>query len=149
MKIRLLTLLFILGFVPYINANNAQGFELDESQISNVFQSTDQLESYLLNNDEADFQSAEILGLTNTIALNTLTMPSAASLVGDNPVMGIPSYIWGGCLSIVGVGIVYLTLEKESDDTRKEETKKALIGCVAGGCLMGGAYFVLARGAYY
>jgi hypothetical protein len=45
---------------------------------------------------------------------------------GDAP-LGIPSFVWGLCLGVPGIAIVYFV----SDD--KDETMKALWGCVASG----------------
>ncbi len=53
------------------------------------------------------------------------------------PPLGIPSFIWGFCLGVVGILIVYLTTE----DT--EEAKKALLGCVIANALWLILYLVL------
>jgi hypothetical protein len=149
MKTKLLTFLLFCSISFLTKANISSDFDLDVNKINLVFEATANLENYLINNENADFLEVSNMGFSTINKNHASLMLEPLTLVGDNPVMGIPSYVWGGCLSIVGVGIVYLTLEKEGDSTRKEETKKALIGCVAGGCLIGGAYALLGRGYYY
>ncbi len=45
----------------------------------------------------------------------------------DSP-LGIPGFWWGFCLGLVGILIVYLSMDEGAD--RKEQVKNALIGCV-------------------
>lgn len=45
----------------------------------------------------------------------------------DSP-LGIPGFWWGFCLGLVGLLIVYLSMDEGGD--RKEQVKNALIGCI-------------------
>lgn len=50
----------------------------------------------------------------------------------DNP-LGVPAFWWGCCLSWIGILIVYTFMDE--GEQRKEEVKKALVGCLFTGCL--------------
>jgi len=50
----------------------------------------------------------------------------------DNP-LGIPAFWWGFCCSIIGILLVYLTMDEGSE--RKEQVKNAIYGCAIGAAL--------------
>jgi hypothetical protein len=57
----------------------------------------------------------------------------------DSP-LGIPGFWWGFCLGWVGMLIVYLMMDEGQD--RKDQVKKALIGCIIGSIIGLGIYFL-------
>ena len=63
----------------------------------------------------------------------------------DDPPLGIPSFLWGMCLGLPGLAVVYFVTE---DD---EETKKALWGCLVSVAVYGVLYvlYVLLLGASF
>lgn len=71
--------------------------------------------------------------------------PSAAlfmgpSAPGDERVAGIPSFLWGFCLGLLGVipGLLALVLINASIDDpaiKKSESRKALFGCATAGAV--------------
>jgi hypothetical protein len=75
---------------------------------------------------------ADVQSMNTILAANILTGEespfSQESILrrrgGDAP-LGIPSFVWGFCLGVPGIAIVYFVAED------KDETMKALWGCVA------------------
>jgi len=57
--------------------------------------------------------------------------------LSSQPPLGIPSFLWGFILGVIGILIVYLITENG------DETKKALWGCLAFTVLWVVLYFVL------
>jgi len=98
--------------------------EFDDSEIYNAFAGISDLDHYLAINEGKTY--AEV-NQENSILLNgisaTTSMPLSAS--SDNLALGIPSFLWGCVFGVVGLLVVYLVCED------KEQTKKALWGCVA------------------
>ena len=60
--------------------------------------------------------------------IESMNLVSDSSLPSDtkNPVLGIPSFLWGCGLGVVGILVVYIVSDED-----KVETKKALWGCLA------------------
>jgi apolipoprotein N-acyltransferase len=53
-------------------------------------------------------------------------VPESALPTGEkNPVLGIPSFLWGCGLGVVGMAVVYIVSNQNMD-----ETKKSLWGCL-------------------
>ena len=95
---------------------------LDVSALDEAMSELNELDEYL--NDNAgttftDLQSAEselIVGVENSTA--PLGMAEE-----NEPPLGIPSFLWGCILGIIGILIVYIITDGD-----KDETKKALWG---------------------
>jgi hypothetical protein len=49
---------------------------------------------------------------------------------GDDQALGIPGFLWGFCLLLIGVLVVALVLDNER--AKKTQIRKALIGCAVG-----------------
>lgn len=98
--------------------------DFNESEIYDAFADVSDLDQYLALNDNKTFTdiSQKNGTLLNGIASST-TLPLTAS--SDELVLGIPSFLWGCVFNVAGMVVVYLVLEN------KEETKKALYGCIA------------------
>ncbi len=63
----------------------------------------------------------------------------------EGPPLGIPSFLWGCCLGVIGILLVYVLTDGDRD-----QTKKALWGCVVGslsGCVLWGLWYVLIAAA--
>lgn len=96
----------------------------DESEIYAAFAEVSDLDQYLAQNEGVTYTDIdqENSTLLNGISSST-TLPFSAS--SDELVLGIPSFFWGCVFGWVGLLVVYLVLEN------KEQTKKALYGCIA------------------
>ncbi len=98
--------------------------DFDDAEIYAAFAEVSDLDQYLAQNENKTYTdvSQENVTLLNGISSSS-SMPFTAS--SDELVMGIPSFFWGCVFGWVGLLVVYLVLEN------KEQTKKALYGCVA------------------
>ena len=107
-----------LGF-----AGNAELFNVDEQELNTEFAQLNELEAFVEANEGITISeiNAENPLVTN-MATSSDILGVLASLNGDAP-LGIPSFVWGLCLSWVGVLVVYFV----ADD--RDETKKAFTGC--------------------
>jgi hypothetical protein len=79
-------------------------------------------------NDLAAENSALLNNVTENQDLGNALLGAGGS--GDDNALGIPGFWWGFCLLLVGVLIVALTID--NDRAKKEQIRKALIGCVVG-----------------
>jgi hypothetical protein len=109
-------------------------FQLDEAKIQTELEGLTQLEEYLATS------GATLASMTEeNHFLLTYVRPGSADLgllMGlTEPPLGVSSFLWGFCLGLPGIAIVYFV----ADD--KDETRKALWGCVAGSLLYGVLYF--------
>jgi len=79
--------------------------------------------------------------------LNAVNLLDAALSLGkpmeDRAVAGISGYIWGACLGIAGVAIVYFLLDDASQQFRKSETTHAVIGCAISSVVWTVLYFAV------
>ncbi|MEZ5173869.1 MAG: hypothetical protein R2850_10280 [Bacteroidia bacterium] len=114
----LLAFAFTLGY-----AGNAELFSVDEQELNTEFAQLNELEAFVDANEgiTAAEINAENPLLTNLETSNDVL--GALAAFNSEPPLGIPSFLWGFCLGIVGVGVVYFV----ADD--RDETKKAFIGC--------------------
>ena len=59
---------------------------------------------------------------------------------GNDRPLGIPGFLWGFCFGVIGMLVVYLTMDEGEE--RKKEVKNALYGCIAG-TLIGYLFYAL------
>lgn len=122
-KILLTTASAIVFSVSTLFAGGADMFQLNESKLDADFQKLDKVEAYVKGNDVSKVEDIDASLLENM----ELSSDASSILSSENePALGIPSFVWGFCLGWVGILVTYLITED------KEETKKALIGCVVG-----------------
>lgn len=119
-----LTIAALLGSLQS-KAGNAWLFDYDRDAISTELSQLASLEEFVTAHAGVTLSllqsNSDLTAGLNFDASNVLK-----SLQALEPPLGIPSFLWGFCLGWVGILITYLV----SDD--KEETKKALLGCVIG-----------------
>lgn len=100
--------------------------EFNEDAIYSEFQDIEALSEVLASEDVSAEEISDNTLLEN-VSMNA-SLPLAADEEGTTgPPLGIPSFLWGCILSWVGILLVYLLTEEN-----KDETKKAVWGCVAG-----------------
>ena len=91
---------------------------LDESALNEAMQELNVLDEFLNENagvTYTDLESAEselIIGVENSTA--PLGMDSESE-----PPLGIPSYLWGCILGVIGILLVYILTDGDKDETRK------------------------------
>lgn len=117
-------MVFFAGFTVF--ANDADLFKLDYNAVQAEFSQLDQLAVMVKSNSDLTYS---VLKLEDANLIESLRLISESTLpAGEkNPVLGIPSFLWGCGLGVVGILVVYIVSDKD-----KVETKKALWGCVTG-----------------
>ena len=117
-------LVFFASFTTF--ANDADLFNLDYNAVQAEFTELNQLGDMITANSDLTYST---LKLTNENLVTSLKLVAEGALPDDskNPVLGIPSFVWGCCLGVPGLLVVYIVSEQD-----KVQTKKALMGCVTG-----------------
>jgi hypothetical protein len=102
---------------------SADIFTIDEARIEADFAELNTLDAYLDEHEGLSLEDLQNSGAAMSLNLSPETMNGLAAM-SEAP-LGIPSFLWGCVLGWVGILIVYLVSED------KDETKKALYGCLA------------------
>jgi hypothetical protein len=115
-------MVFFAGFTVF--ANDADLFKIDYNAVQAEFSQLDQLAVMVKSNSDLTYS---VLKLEDANLIESLRLISESTLPDNtkNPVLGIPSFLWGCGLGVVGILVVYIISDKD-----KVETKKALWGCV-------------------
>lgn len=151
-SILLATILFtsqvMAGSNVATNSDSEKYVDFDETEITDSFEEIDDLVSYIAENETATYSDIE---QTNSLMLEGISATSAMALWDEtNAEPPFLSAFWWGCLTGgIGILIVALTTDGDSDQVRK-----SVIGCaVPTGCslLSTLAYylFILAYGTTY
>lgn len=124
MKKLLLPVLFLLfaGFSTY--ANDADLFKFDNNAVQAEFSELNELGEMVMANEDLTYSSLK-MNNENLVSELRLIAEGALPLQGAEPVLGIPSFLWGCGLGVAGLVVVYIGTDQD-----KVETKKALWGCV-------------------
>lgn len=122
MKKLLLVLCVSVFALGSVLANDSQLFTYDKGSVKKAVSDMSQVEQLINQNPNVSVDQLMAEGkISKSFEVNS---SSPFSVMGEPP-LGIPSFLWGCLLGWVGLLIVYLITED------KEETKKALWGCVA------------------
>jgi hypothetical protein len=115
-------MVFFAGFTVF--ANDADLFKIDYNAVQAEFSQLDQLAVMVKSNSDLTYS---VLKLEDANLIESLRLISESTLPDNtkNPVLGIPSFLWGCGLGVVGILVVYIISDKD-----KVETKKALWGCL-------------------
>jgi hypothetical protein len=124
----------MLSSVASFASTNADLFSFDENAMISQLAEVASIEDYVNNNQGVTLLDLKSEGLFAN-QLNLFSSNSFAALTAESP-LGIPPFVWGFCLGVPGIAIVYFVAED------KDMTKKALLGCVVGGAVYTVLYFV-------
>lgn len=128
-------LLFLLIIISNLAVSEISEslFVIDESMIKAEMADLIAIESYVNNNDVT---LSQLLTEKNELLLNDLLILEDPESQDVDPPLGIPSFLWGfvpgvvpgfGCLlGLGGILTVYFVTNS------REETEKALLGCITG-----------------
>jgi Prokaryotic membrane lipoprotein lipid attachment site len=108
---------------------------MNEQAVNAEFEKLNKLEQYVTSHEGTTLEDVKDSELTKDLNLDTNITNTVAS--GDLPA-NIPAFWWGCVLSWVGVLIVYLVTDKD-----KDQTKKALYGCLVSAAIWVIYYFVV------
>ncbi len=127
---KLLLFVVLLATIHVGFARTADLFSYDKARVQKALVNADALDHYV----SQAMVSLDKIDLSNPVTAN-FKAESDNNLM-DEPALGIGGFWWGLILGWVGILIVYLVTED------KEETKKALYGCIVQG-VVGLACYVL------
>jgi len=132
---------FFLALGTYAFAKVSEDvFTIDRSEVEDRFTNLSEIEE-VVEQENLDVNALEAshpsLLTSPTFKLNTSFSVMSTLATMDDPPLGIPSFLWGMCLGLPGLAVVYFITE---DD---EETKKALWGCLVGVAIYGVLYVVI------
>ena len=117
----------------------ATDFSYDAQKVKSEFASLKTAEEYVAAHD-VDLTTLEATGmLAPDVTISAWTPDD-----GEGPPFGIPSFLWGCVLGVIGVVLVYILT-----DGNKDESKKAFYGCLVAavvGTLLQIIFGVLALG---
>ncbi len=100
-----------------------ESFTFNEDEIAAEFDQLNKIEKYVQESDiTLEELQAQNSDLVDGIELSADT--SGALAAAEMP-LGIPAFWWGCVLAVLGVILVYVLTDQD-----KEQTKKALIGCL-------------------
>jgi|AACY02.2.fsa_nt_gi hypothetical protein len=120
LSIALLALLLSTGLAL---AGKADLFQLDEAEMETSLAKLESLEQTV--KAEKGITYDELKALNSEILVGISDQPILSDATQGDPPLGIPSFLWGCVFGVAGLAIVYFVTED------KDETKKALWGCIA------------------
>lgn len=113
-------------YSPISEAEIQAASVFNDAEIYDALKGVADLDQFLASNGDMTYNevnqdnSALLSGVSPTTSL-----PLSAS--SDQEALGIPSFLWGCVFGVLGLIVVYLMT-----DNNKEQTKKALYGCIVG-----------------
>lgn len=114
-------LLFIALFFS-ISIAHAEEIKFDEAEVKSEFNEINKLESYVEKHEGTTYED---LKTDNSSLLENSNLKStSATLVSNGLAANIPAFVWGFCLGMMGIALVYLMSDKD-----QALTKQALVGC--------------------
>ena len=129
-------------------SKNSNHFILDENKLAIEFAGLNKLENFIEKNQGITLVEIEnnhhyLLKGHHYLLKGIIANPNnfkgmERTLRGGETPLGIPPFIWGLCLGIVGLVLVAILAEE------KELTKKALYGCIVGTAISLGLRFMFA-----
>lgn len=124
----LLSVLLVTTSLAFASESSTEAYSYDATS---DFEQLNQIEKYV----ESSGATLDDLQATNSSLLKDLTLApdSSAAFAVDELPLGIPAFWWGCVLTLLGVILVYVLTDKD-----KDQTKKALYGCL----VTGGVYLL-------
>ena len=116
-------------------ASSSEHFRFNQSELDQALQQAEAAEKLVKQHPGATYQE---LHKDWGIKLSPRPVISKGQ---PEKALGIPSFCWGGCCGIAGLAIVYFVTEN------KDETVKALWGCVASTVIYVAVYFIAGIGS--
>ncbi len=136
MKIKSLILAGVFAIAGFnASANNSSLFSYNKSDVNSKLNCVTAVENFVNQNEGVTIANLNADGQQLVAAANLTEATSISASLLDGPV-GIPSFVWGLCLSVTGILVVYLVTQDG------DETKKALFGCLLGGVVYGVFYVI-------
>lgn len=127
-KILLLPIFLLMVITSYAESATADLFQINEEEVTTQVAELTNLENYVTAHQGVTLTDVITASSEGKANFDVSMLTNFATTYAEGPVAGIPSFLWGCVLGPVGVLAVYLISEED-----KQETKKALYGCLAQG----------------
>ncbi|NLJ06964.1 MAG: hypothetical protein GX437_04760 [Sphingobacteriales bacterium] len=134
-KLNFCILVLLISVSIHAKAVNTGLFQIDENQIMSEMSGLTLLEDYVTQNQGVTLSEMQASGHILSYGISDQPSPFNDEMTFEAP-LGIPSFIWGFCLGLPGVAVVYFVSED------KDETKKAVFGCIASTVAYSACYLV-------
>lgn len=133
-RLFIISCLVLAGFLQ-VQASDADLFSYDKTAVTTALADLSAIENYV-----AQHPAITIADLTKTgnMVVNGIDISASPFSMFGEPPLGIPSFLWGCIFWVPGLLVVYIATDQD-----KDESKKALWGCVAETVVYGVAYFVI------
>jgi hypothetical protein len=118
-------------------ANDADLFKFDYNSVQAEFAELNQLAELVTANTSLTYTELKYSNESLITSMNLVPETGIPGGASGEPVLGIPSFLWGCGLGVVGMVIVYIGTDQD-----KDETKKALWGCITSGAVYSVVYIV-------
>ncbi len=112
-------------------------FTFDEELIISELSELNELDAYVEANASVTFESLANEGSALIANIESSAAPMGMAGQDGEPPLGIPSFLWGCVGGVLGLLVVYIMTDND-----KDETKKALWGCVASTAVVAIVYMV-------
>ncbi len=116
--------LFCISFTVAMAAEPTESFNYNEKDINAEFEQLNKIEQYVSKNQGTTLEDLKTQNSDLVAGINMNAEVSSSIAAGDMP-LGIPAFWWGCVLAVLGVILVYVLTDQD-----KDQTKKALIGCL-------------------
>jgi len=124
---KLILLSFLACFASFSTfASDADLFNLDYNAVQTEFADLDQLSDMVTANSDLTYSSLKLSNENMVSGLNLVAGTTSPFGTFGEPLLGIPSFLWGCVFGPIGMVVVYIGTDED-----KDETKKALWGCIA------------------
>ena len=141
----ILTSLIVFLFAGTSFAEDPDLFSYDKGAVDVEMATLNELEQYVLRNPGVSLSALKEAGIPLANSISELHTYSPMNQMHNGP-FEIDGFLWGCCLGPAGVLVVYIITEDMN------ETRGALIGCIVGTALIGGAIIlheIFISGHYY
>jgi hypothetical protein len=138
-KIALLVTTFCLSTVLAF-ANDTE-LNYDEKKINAEFEQLNKIEAYVQKNEGTTLEALKTEN-PNLVDGISLKEESAVTIKDASDLFGIPAFLWGCVLGVVGLLLVYIFTDND-----KAQVKKAVMGCLVGSVVGVVIYIVAIAGA--
>jgi hypothetical protein len=136
---RNLTVCVLVSFLAISQAfaNDADLFKFDYNAVQAEFAELNQLAELVAANTNLTYSDLQYSNANLVTSMNLVPETGIPGGASGEPLLGIPSFLWGCGLGVVGLVVVYIGTEQDM-----VETKKALWGCITAGAVYGVVYIV-------
>lgn len=123
-KILSLLAILTLTFTTVLATEPDDVFNYDDENLSAEFEQLNKIENYVQQNEGVTLEELQANKAELVDGIN-ISADASGAVAADEMPLGIPAFWWGCVLAVLGVILVYVLTDQD-----KDQTKKALFGCL-------------------